>query len=86
MAVAVLILVLCNAGLLLMQWKKKWGFYIYLSGAIVLLVIDSFFLQFDLLRYLLNTGFIFITGILHFTGRCYGNPPRRVRKRVKAAE
>lgn len=71
-----LILLLCNAGLLLMSMKRKGGFYLYLSGAVILLIIDSFFLQFDLIRYLLNTGFIFILGVLHFTGKIYGKPAK----------
>lgn len=85
-ATATLILLSCNAGILLILLKKKAGLYFFLTGAIILLVIDSFFLQFDVIRYLLNTGFIFIVGFLHLTGRCYGKPTRVFRLKKALSE
>ena len=67
----VVIFTLCTTGIILMLKKYKPGFYLFLGGAVLVLVSDFFLLEFDWIRYLINTGFIFILGILHFTGICY---------------
>jgi hypothetical protein len=66
-----LILIMCTSGITLFLKQKKGGYYIYLAGAIVLWIADFFLLEFDWIRYLINSGFIFLLGIMHFTGKCY---------------
>jgi len=66
-----IILLMCTSGIFLMLKKRRGGFYLFLAGAILLLVSDFFLVEFDWMRYLINSGFIFLLGILHFTGKCY---------------
>jgi hypothetical protein len=74
-----LILLICTSGLVLFLRQKKGGYYLFLSGAIFLWIADFFLLEFDWMRYLINSGFIFILGIMHFSGKCY-----RYKKKMKA--
>ena len=60
--------------------KHRAGFYIYLAAAILLLGTDLLLLEFDWMRYLVNSGFIFILGLVHFSGRCYGKQKRKKEK------
>lgn len=80
---AAAILLLCNAGIAMMQFRRKNGFFLFLAGGVILLIIDTFFLSFDWVRYLLNSGFIFLLGLLHFTGRAYGRPQRKRRAKTE---
>jgi hypothetical protein len=59
------------AGIILFMLKRKIGFYIFFIAALVIFSLDLAFLDFDWLRYLIHTGFIFILGIAHFSKRCY---------------
>jgi hypothetical protein len=59
------------AGIILMLLRRKLGFYIFFAAAIIIFSLDLAFLNFDWLRYLIHTGFIFILGIAHFSRRCY---------------
>jgi hypothetical protein len=59
------------AGIILMLFDRKVGFYIFFVAALVIFALDLAFLNFDWLRYLIHTGFIFILGIAHFSRRCY---------------
>ena len=60
-----------SAGILLFMLNRKVGFYIFFLAALVIFSLDLAFLNFDWLRYLIHTGFIFILGIAHFSKRCY---------------
>ena len=60
-----------SAGILLFMLNRKAGFYIFFLAALVIFSLDLAFLDFDWLRYLIHTGFIFILGIAHFSKRCY---------------
>lgn len=68
-----LIYALAWAGLLMMMMNRKAGFYLFILMVIVLIVTDFFLVDFDWIRYLLNTGFAFLVGIVHFTGKCYSS-------------
>lgn len=70
--VATLIYSLAWAGLMMMILNRKAGFYLFIVMVIVLIISDFFFIDFDWIRYLLNSGFAFLIGIVHFSGRCYG--------------
>ena len=70
----------CASGIVLMLKKHRAGFYIYLAAAILLLGTDLLLLEFDWMRYLVNSGFIFILGLVHFSGRCYGKQKRKKEK------
>ena len=59
------------AGILLFLLKKKIGFYIFSLSAVVIFSLDLVFLDFDWIRYLIHSGYIFILGIAHFSKRCY---------------
>jgi hypothetical protein len=59
------------AGIILFMMKKKVGFYLFFMAAVVIFSLDLAFLDFDWMRYLMHTGFIFILGIAHFSKRCY---------------
>jgi hypothetical protein len=59
------------AGILLFIFKKKFGFFIFFMAAVVIFSLDLSFLEFDWLRYLVHSGFIFMLGIAHFSKRCY---------------
>lgn len=59
-------------GIILFFLKRKIGFYIFFLAALLIFSIDLAFFDFDWLRYLIHTGFIFILGIAHFSKRCYG--------------
>ncbi|MBW6460155.1 MAG: hypothetical protein K0B08_06235 [Bacteroidales bacterium] len=68
------LLLLSCAGIIVMLIKKRIGFYIFIAAAIVIFALDMIFFKFDWLRYIMHTGFIFITGIVHFSGKCYVLP------------
>jgi hypothetical protein len=68
-----LILLACTSGIVLFLRQRRGGFYIFLGGAVLLWIADFFLLEFDWIRYLINTGFIFFLGILHFSRKCYKN-------------
>jgi hypothetical protein len=59
------------SGIILFMLKRKLGFYIFFTASLVILALDFAFLNFDWLRYLIHSGFIFILGIAHFSKRCY---------------
>lgn len=59
------------AGIVLFILKRKIGFYIFFLAAVIIFSLDLTFLEFDWLRYLVHSGFIFILGIAHFSKRCY---------------
>lgn len=58
-------------GLIVLMLKKRAGFYIFILSAVLMLVIDLVFFDFDWLRYLIITGFVFVLGVFHFSGGCY---------------
>jgi hypothetical protein len=59
------------AGIILFILKRKAGFYLFFLAALIIFALDLAFLNFDWLRYLIHTGFIFILGIAHFSKKCY---------------
>lgn len=59
------------AGIILFMLKRKSGFYIFFTASLIILSLDLAFLNFDWLRYLIHSGYIFILGIAHFSKRCY---------------
>jgi len=59
------------AGIFLFILKKKIGFYLFFLAALVIFSLDLAFLEFDWIRYLIHTGYIFMLGIAHFSRRCY---------------
>lgn len=61
-----------SSGIILFLFKRKFGFYLFFLAALIIFILDFVFLNFDWLRYLIHTGFIFILGIAHFSKRCYG--------------
>ncbi|NTV84151.1 MAG: hypothetical protein HGA23_07620 [Bacteroidales bacterium] len=65
---------MASAGILLFMLNRKAGFYIFFLAALVIFSLDLAFLDFDWLRYLIHTGFIFILGIAHFSKKCYNLP------------
>lgn len=62
---------LSSAGIILFIYKRKIGFYIFFIATVIIFSLDLAFLNFDWLRYLIHSGFIFILGIAHFSKRCY---------------
>ena len=62
---------LASAGLILQSLKRRIGFYIFFIIALMILVLDLIFLDFDWLRYVIQSGLIFLVGIAHFSKRCY---------------
>jgi len=68
------LLFLSCAGIILMLTKRRIGFYIFIAAALIILILDIIFFKFDWLRYIMHTGFIFITGVIHFSGKCYVLP------------
>jgi hypothetical protein len=61
----------CSSGIILFLLKRKSGFFLFFSTALVIFILDLIFLEFDLLRYLIHSGFFFIIGLMHFSKRCY---------------
>lgn len=66
-----LIYALAWVGLLMMNINRKAGFYLFILMVVIMIISDFFLVDFDWIRYLLNSGFAFLVGIIHFTGRCY---------------
>ena len=62
---------LSSFGIILFLLKRKAGFYIFFLSTLLIFSLDLIFLNFDWLRYLIHSGFIFILGIAHFSKRCY---------------
>lgn len=62
---------LSSAGIILFIYKRKAGFYLFFLATVIIFSLDLAFLNFDWLRYLIHSGFIFILGIAHFSKRCY---------------
>jgi hypothetical protein len=60
-----------SGGIILMIINHKTGFYIFFTAVLAIFILDLFFLEFDWLRYLIHTGFVFVLGIAHFSKRCY---------------
>jgi len=60
-----------SAGIILFLLNRKAGFYIFFIAALAIFSLDLSFLNFDWLRYLIHTGFIFILGIAYFSKHCY---------------
>ena len=60
-----------SAGIFLFILNRKGGYYLFIAAAIVIFILDLYFLEFDWLRYLIHTGYIFILGIAHFSRKCY---------------
>lgn len=60
-----------SAGIILFLKNRKTGFYIFLTAVVAIFLLDLYFLEFDWLRYLIQTGFVFLMGIVHFSKRCY---------------
>ena len=59
------------AGILLFMLNRKFGFYIFFLSAVITFSLDLTFLDFDWIRYLIHSGYIFLLGIAHFSRRCY---------------
>jgi hypothetical protein len=62
------------AGIILFMLKRKSGFFIFFAATLIIFSLDFAFLEFDWLRYLIHSGFIFTLGIAHFSKRCYLQP------------
>jgi hypothetical protein len=62
---------MASAGIILFILRKRIGFYIFIAAAVVIFALDFAFLNFDWMRYLILSGYIFIIGIAHFSRRCY---------------
>lgn len=60
-----------SAGIILFMNNRRTGFYIFLIALLAIFILDISFLEFDWLRYLIHSGFIFVLGIAHFSGKCY---------------
>ena len=60
-----------SAGIILFLLSRKAGFYIFFIAALAIFSLDLSYLNFDWLRYLIHTGFVFILGIAHFSKKCY---------------
>ena len=59
------------AGIILIMLNHKAGFFIFFIAALTIFILDLSYLNFDWLRYLIHTGFVFILGIAHFSRSCY---------------
>jgi hypothetical protein len=71
---------LCSAGLILQSFRRKGGFYLFFSTALVILALDLIFLNFDWLRYLIHSGLMFLAGVVHFSKRCYTGKPEKIQQ------
>ena len=60
-----------SVGIILFINKRKAGFYIFFTAMLAIFLLDFSFLEFDWLRYLIQTGYVFILGIAHFSKKCY---------------
>jgi hypothetical protein len=60
-----------TTGILLFLFSRKTGFYLFFLTTLVIFILDVIFLDFDWMRYLILSGFIFILGTMHFSKRCY---------------
>jgi len=58
-------------GIILFMNSRRAGFYIFFIALLAIFILDLSFLEFDWLRYLIHTGFVFVLGIAHFSKRCY---------------
>jgi hypothetical protein len=63
--------VAASVGIILFMNSRRAGFYIFFIALLAIFILDLSFLEFDWLRYLIHTGFIFVLGIAHFSKRCY---------------
>jgi formate hydrogenlyase subunit 3/multisubunit Na+/H+ antiporter MnhD subunit len=70
----------CSAGLILQSFRRRGGFYLFFSSALVILTLDLIFLEFDWFRYIIQSGLIFLTGMVHFSKRCYTGKPEKIRQ------
>lgn len=61
----------CSSGIILFLLNRKAGFFLFFSTALVIFILDLILLDFDLLRYLIHSGFFFLIGLMHFSKRCY---------------
>lgn len=59
------------AGIIIFMMKYRAGFYIFIAAILVTIILDLTFLRFDWVRYLIQSGFIFLLGIAHFSRKCY---------------
>jgi hypothetical protein len=62
---------LSSSGIVLMLLKRRTGFYLFIAAVLAIFITDLVLLDFDWLRYLILSGFIFLLGILHFSKKCY---------------
>jgi hypothetical protein len=60
-----------TAGIILISFNRQAGFYLFLAAALIIFSLDLAFFNFDWLRYLIQSGFVFLIGIAHFSKRCY---------------
>lgn len=65
-----LLFLTASAGILVFLLKKRWGFFLFVAAALVILGLDLIFLPFDWVRYLILSGFVSLLGIIYLTGRC----------------
>jgi hypothetical protein len=70
-AAGTFLFMLASAGIVLMLLKKRLGFYLFTPAVLAIFITDLVLLDFDWLRYLILSGFLFLLGILHFSRRCY---------------
>lgn len=70
-AAGAFLFILSSGGIVLMLLKRKLGFYLFIPAVLAIFITDLVILDFDWLRYLILSGFIFLLGILHFSGKCY---------------
>jgi NADH:ubiquinone oxidoreductase subunit K len=76
--IGALLFSLCSTGLILQSFRRRGGFYLFFSTALVILALDLIFLNFDWLRYLIHSGLMFLAGVVHFSKRCYTGKPDKI--------
>jgi hypothetical protein len=60
-----------GTGIILFLLGRKGGFYIFILAGVLIFSLELYYLIFDWLRYLIHSGYIFLLGIAHFSGKCY---------------
>ena len=60
-----------TAGIILFLFSRRSGFYLFFLTTLVIFILDFIFLEFDWMSYLIQSGFIFLLGTMHFSKRCY---------------
>jgi hypothetical protein len=70
-SIGAILYLVASGGIILLINNRKAGFYIFIISVLAIFIFDLSFLEFDWLRYLIQTGFVFVLGVAHFSRRCY---------------